>query len=215
MRRLFPFFTLAGLVACNEVTGFSNEVDRGAEQIAGGIEDGAVFVAEETVEAVERLLPDELFASDDLKKAIREEEGEVDVVYRDLTGLPTVGAGHLVRPEDRLRVGQRISRAQLEKFLDDDVKIAEGYARQLARDTPLRQHEFDALVDLIFNVGPGNVSARKSPGLNDALRKRDYPKIAENLLYTKDAAGRPARGLQRRSERRRTMFEKGDYGQLR
>ncbi|MBW0144466.1 lysozyme [Sphingomicrobium clamense] len=192
------------LAACEGVQEFEEEVD---EEIAEGIE--------HVGEGIERLLPDELFASEELKRAIREEEGELDFVYRDVTGRPTVGAGHLVRPEDGLAVGQRITREQLEKFLEDDVRLAEDNARLLARDTPLAQHEFDALVDLVYNVGPGNVSEEKSPALNDALRRRDYRKIAENLVYTKDALGRPAGGLVRRSERRRRMFEKGDYGQLR
>ena len=177
------------------------------EEIAEGFEHAG--------DVVERLLPDELFASEDLKRAIREEEGEVDVVYRDITGKPTVGAGHLVLPEDGLTVGQRISREQLDRFLDQDVKLAEDNVRRWVRDTPLTQNEFDALVDLMYNVGPGNVSEHKSPELNDAIRRRDYRRMAENLIYTKDAMGRPAAGLVRRSERRRKMFEKGDYGEHR
>lgn len=191
---------VAALAACEAVQEAEEEVD---EEIAEGLEHAG--------EAIERVLPDELFASDDLKQAMKEEEGEIDVVYRDLTGKPTVGVGHLVRPEDRLAVGQRVSREKIDKFLDDDIRWAEDEVRKIAKDTPLHQHEFDALVDLVFNVGPGNVSPDKSPGLNDGLKSRDYRKVAENLIYSRDANGRPARGLRFRSDRRRQIFEKGDY----
>jgi len=41
---------------------------------------------------------------DDLKR----HEGVVLRVYSDSVGLPTVGIGHLVRPEDNLQVGQTL-----------------------------------------------------------------------------------------------------------
>ena len=55
----------AGLSACEEVQEAEEELD---EEIAEGFEHAG--------DVVERLLPDELFASEDLKRAIREEEGE-------------------------------------------------------------------------------------------------------------------------------------------
>ena len=75
---------------------------------------------------------------------------------------------------------------------------------------PVHQHEFDALVDLIYNVGPGNVSPAKSPRLNDAIARGDYEAMAEELRYS-HADGSYARGLDYRSERRTQIFLKASY----
>ena len=151
-----------------------------------------------------------LSASDEFKQALIEEEGVRYIVYRDVAGYPTVGVGHLIRPQDNLRVGDRIDEQQVMQFLEDDLKHAEQGVRKLVRDLPVHQHEFDALLDLVYNVGYGNVSERESPRLNAAIEAGDYEAIAAELDYT-HAAGRVARGLQYRSERRAQIFMDGSY----
>lgn len=151
-----------------------------------------------------------LRVSGKLKQALIEEEGVRHTVYRDVAGYPTVGVGHLVRPGDGLGVGDRISDAQARAFLDADLRGAEDAARKLLGDLPVFQHEFDALVDLVYNVGPGNVSADKSPRLNRAIAAGDYDAIAAELEYT-HAGGAYARGLDHRSERRTQMFKAASY----
>ena len=151
-----------------------------------------------------------LRASDEFKQALIEEEGVRYTVYRDVAGYPTVGVGHLVLPEDNLRVGDRISDEQVLRFLDRDLeKAAQGVA-QLAGDLPLFQHEFDALLDLVYNVGIGNVSQSKSPRLNAAIEAGDYDAIADELDY-RHAGGKVARGLEFRSERRAQIFMEASY----
>lgn len=152
----------------------------------------------------------ELKASETMKEALAEEEGVRLTVYRDVAGYPTVGVGHLVRPEDGLKVGDRISYDQAIDFLEKDLRRAESGVKRLVGDLPLFQHEFDALVDLVYNVGEGNVSERRSPSLNAAIAARDYEGIANELTYT-TAAGQVARGLQFRSERRQSIFLDASY----
>ncbi|UVI38605.1 lysozyme [Qipengyuania spongiae] len=149
-------------------------------------------------------------ASAEFKQALIEEEGVRYVVYRDVAGYPTVGVGHLVTPRDNLRVGDRISRQQVLEFLEGDLVEAESGVRELVGDLPLFQHEFDALVDLVYNVGAGNVSASESPRLNAAVASGDYRRIATELDYTY-AGGRIARGLEFRSERRAKIFLDARY----
>lgn len=149
-------------------------------------------------------------ASDEFKQALIEEEGVRYTVYRDVAGYPTVGVGHLIRPADNLRVGDRISDEQVLDFLEEDLRVAERGVRILVRDLPLHQHEFDALLDLVYNVGLGNVSERESPRLNAAIQAGDYEGIASELDYT-HAAGRVARGLEYRSERRAKIFMDAAY----
>ncbi|NNC52567.1 MAG: lysozyme, partial [Erythrobacter sp.] len=151
-----------------------------------------------------------LKASDEFKQALIEEEGVRYTVYRDVAGYPTVGVGHLVRPADNLRVGDRVSEQRVLDLLEEDLKIAERGVRVLVGDLPLYQHEFDALLDLVYNVGLGNVSERESPRLNAAIAAHDYEAIAAELDYT-HAAGKVARGLEYRSERRAQIFMDASY----
>ncbi|WP_234002304.1 lysozyme [Erythrobacter sp. AP23] len=151
-----------------------------------------------------------LKASDTFKQALIEEEGVRYTVYRDVAGYPTVGVGHLVEPEDNLRVGDRVSEGQVLAFLEADLTEAEQGVRQLVGDLPLYQHEFDALLDLVYNVGFGNVSPDRSPRLNAAIDAGDYEAIADELDYT-HAGGKFAKGLQYRSERRAKIFMDASY----
>ncbi|MGB3797358.1 MAG: lysozyme [Alteraurantiacibacter sp.] len=151
-----------------------------------------------------------LTVSETMKEALAEEEGVRLVVYRDVAGYPTVGVGHLILPQDGLSVGDRITYEQAIAFLEEDLKTAEAGVKRLVGELPIYQHEFDALVDLVYNVGEGNVSERESPRLNSAIANADYDNIAEQLNYT-TAAGKVARGLQYRSERRQSIFMEAAY----
>ncbi|TMM50497.1 lysozyme [Qipengyuania marisflavi] len=151
-----------------------------------------------------------LKASDDFKGALVEEEGVRYTVYRDVAGYPTVGVGHLIDAGDNLSVGDRIDEDQVIQFLESDLEEAERGVRQLAGNLPLHQHEFDALLDLVYNVGIGNVSERESPRLNAAIDAGDYEGIAAELTY-KHAAGKVAKGLEHRSDRRANIFMEANY----
>jgi|TARA_Y100000815_G_scaffold235107_1_gene227570 GH24 family phage-related lysozyme (muramidase) len=157
-----------------------------------------------------RLAAHKIGTSAEFKRALIEEEGVRYIVYRDVAGYPTVGVGHLIDPQDGLRVGDRVSKQQILEFLEIDLAEAERHVRELVGDLPLYQHEFDALVDLVYNVGPGNVAEDESPRLNAAIQARDYDAIAAELNYT-HAAGQVARGLEFRSERREKMFSEASY----
>ena len=151
-----------------------------------------------------------LGVSDDMKEALAEEEGVRLSVYRDVAGYPTVGVGHLVTSDDNLNVGDQITYDQAIDFLEADLATAEKAVAKLVGDLELYQHEFDALVDLVYNVGLGNVSPSESPRLNAAIDAGDYAAIAEQLDYT-HAGGEFARGLMYRSERRAKIFMDASY----
>ncbi len=157
-----------------------------------------------------RLPPSAMVPSDTFKRALIEEEGVRYRVYRDVAGYPTVGVGHLVTPHDGLRVGDRIDEEQVLAFLERDLATAADGVRSLVGDLPLFQHEFDALLDLVYNVGEGGVGERRSPRLNEAIANGDYAAMADELRYT-TARGKIARGLEYRSERRAQIFTEASY----
>jgi lysozyme len=158
-----------------------------------------------------RLPARELRASQSLKEALVEEEGVRDVVYRDVAGHPTVGVGHLVTPADGLRLGDRVSYDEILDFLEQDLAEADAAIGRIVGDLPLFQHEYDALVDLVYNVGEGALSVRKSPRLMEAIAAHDYGAMARELEY-RYAGGQMARGLAYRSMRRTQIFLNAAYG---
>ena len=155
-----------------------------------------------------------LTTSERMRKALAQEEGMRLTVYRDVAGYPTVGIGHLVLPEDGLRVGDRITREQAMDFLAADLAKAERAVADVVGNLKLYQHEFDALVDLAYNVGEGTLSPAKSPALNRAIASADYEGIAQELDY-RFADGQVAGGLVHRSERRAQIFLEADYADVR
>jgi len=157
-----------------------------------------------------RLPARDLRVSESLKQALIQEEGVRDTVYRDVAGYPTVGCGHLVEPHDGLSVGDRVSYDRILDFLEQDLREAEAAVARIAGDLPLFQHEYDALVDLVYNVGEGNLSPRKSPRLMRAIAAHDYEAIAAELQY-RYAGGQLARGLAYRSDRRTQIFMNASY----
>ena len=157
-----------------------------------------------------RLPARELRASQSLKEALVQEEGVRDTVYRDVAGFATVGCGHLVAPADGLRLGDRVSYDRILDFLEQDLAEAEAAIGRVAGDLPLFQHEYDALVDLVYNVGEGVLSAKKSPRLMEAIAAHDYDAMSRELEY-KYAGGQLARGLAYRSMRRTRIFMNAAY----
>lgn len=89
-------------------------------------------------------------ASDILIEKVKEFEGLRLTSYKDSAGVWTIGYGHT----RGVKAGQRITEAQAEAFLKEDLREAEGYVNNLKLD--LTQGQFDALVDFVYNVGIGD-----------------------------------------------------------
>lgn len=71
--------------------------------------------------------------------------------YLDVAGVATIAYGHV----KGVRLGMTCTQQQAEEWLLEDVGNAEAAVNRLVR-VPLNQNQFDALVDLVFNVGVGN-----------------------------------------------------------
>jgi RHS repeat-associated protein len=148
------------------------------------------------------------------RTAIREGEGRRTHVYQDSGGLPTVGIGHLVTPADHLGAVSEITDERVETLFSSDLAVAEAGVERVVGDLPVSQREFDALTDLVFNVGEGRLSATNSPGLNNAIDRQDYARIGDQIRYTRDASGHTPQGLIDRNDRRQNIFRYGNYEQI-
>lgn len=81
---------------------------------------------------------------------IKAHEGLRLNAYLCPAGVPTIGYGHT----KNVKLGDKITSEQAEKFLIEDLRTAENEVNKL--NLNINQNQFDALVSFIFNVGVGN-----------------------------------------------------------
>jgi lysozyme len=79
-------------------------------------------------------------------------EGCKLTAYQDIKGVPTAGYGH-TGPD--VVLGWTYTQAQADLWLQDDISWASKVVNTLVHIS-LTQPEFDALTDLVFNIGSGN-----------------------------------------------------------
>ena len=89
-------------------------------------------------------------SSQTLINAIKCFESCVLTAYQDQKGVWTIGYGHTAG----VKKGDRIGIYQAEQFLRDDLQKFEAVANQCKCLST--QGKYDAVVDIIYNCGPGN-----------------------------------------------------------
>lgn len=130
-------------------------------------------------------------------------DGLVLTAYLDDRGHPTVGMGHLIHPDDNIKVGQKISKERAEAFaradLADASKVVNGRVK-----VPLLQFEFDSIVSITFNCGGG-------AGIDDLAReinKGNYENMFDFIMHYRTGHGRT---LAYRRYTEAKMFSSGVY----
>ncbi len=131
-------------------------------------------------------------------------------------GIYTVGYGHRLDTEDekrefkRIQLGLKSSGRKngellptdpvVTRWLKEDLAVAEGTLKGYSLPK-LNQHQFDALVSVIYNAG-------HLPSIREPLSKGRLAEVAA-ILRSFNIAGYP--GLKKRREREAQMFLKGIY----
>ncbi|MFT4063948.1 lysozyme [Paraburkholderia sp.] len=110
-------------------------------------------------------------------------DGFIVQVYDDGYGIPTVGFGHKVLPEDDLRIGDVISVERARSFLNTNLREVESAINRDVR-VPLHQYEYDALVSILFNSGKNHRRHDPWPGtrsqyLADFLNHGEYDRMGD------------------------------------
>lgn len=132
---------------------------------------------------------------------IKEFEGYSERVYMCAGGKYTIGYGHTRGVE----VGDTCTREQAEKYLREDLQDAEESVLALI-SVPLTQHQFDALVSLVYNIGSGNF-------YDSTIRRVINLKIGNIEEYRRawmmwvKSRGKVLKGLVRRREAEFKMFK--------
>ena len=135
---------------------------------------------------------------------IRQWEGLSLDVYKDVAGYPTIGYGHLIKKGENFT---KITKDQaIDLFLKDLAPFEEAINTLVQKN--LLQHEFDALVSFVYNIGQGAFSkSTLLKYLNEGNFLLAYP---EFLRWNK-AGGKEVQGLTNRRKAEQTLFVKGIY----
>lgn len=131
---------------------------------------------------------------------IQQFEGTRTEAYSDAVGIPTICTGST----KGVYLGQTATLAECEERLSEDVSYAGEAIRKGVR-VKLTQDQYDALVSLVFNIGPGAFSRST---LLKRLNDGQCRVAADEFLRWRYAAGKPLRGLLKRRQAERELFIK-------
>lgn len=116
-------------------------------------------------------------------------------------GYGTTGrAGVGIDPKPGMEITEAEAEHYLQKGVDKFADQIEGYIT-----APINENEFGAFVSLAYNIGPS--AFRKSSSLRH-FNNGDKARAAQNILLWNKAGGKVLRGLVRRREAEKALFEK-------
>lgn len=135
------------------------------------------------------------------KKLMHEFEGLSLKAYPDPAtgGEPwTIGYGHTsMAGPPHVHKDLILTQAEADEIFARDLRKYEAHVPEGT------QEQFDAMVSLCYNIGPGNFN--KSSVKKHHLAK-DYKKAADSFLAWNKAAGKVMKGLTRRREAERKLY---------
>ena len=119
--------------------------------------------------------------------------------YQDSVGVWTIGYGHT----KGIYEGLEITQSEAEKMLIDELPEYEGYITDKVGPM-LQQHEFDALVCWVYNLGPTNLS---SSTMLKKLNAGEFKEVPFQMKRWDKAGGKTLLGLTRRRNAEALLFK--------
>ena len=119
--------------------------------------------------------------------------------YQDSVGVWTIGYGHT----KGIYEGLEITQSEAEKMLVDELPEYEGYITDKVVPM-LQQHEYDALVCWVYNLGPTNLS---SSTMLKKLNAGEFKEVPFQMKRWDKAGGQPLLGLTRRRNAEALLFK--------
>jgi lysozyme len=144
-------------------------------------------------------------------------EATVDHVYLDPVGVKTAWKGHTGPDINALAVGTKITKAQGERWFNEDLAEAEAIVHRGVK-VELTQFMFDALVAFVFNVGPGKKGVKdgflvlkngRPSTMLTKINASDFDGAAAEFPKWASAKGKKLPGLVRRRAEEQAMFLSG------
>ena len=121
--------------------------------------------------------------------------------YKCPAGILTIVYGHT---GSEVRLGQKITQEQAEKYLKQDLTIHSNNVSRLVK-VPLNQNQYDALVSFEYNVGYGNFA---SSTMLKLLNQKKYSEAAAQFGRWVYANKKVLQGLVRRRAAEKELFVK-------
>ncbi len=134
---------------------------------------------------------------------IKKFEGCELKAYRCAANVLTIGYGTIKNVTE----GMEITQEEAETLLQEEMHEYEGYINDMVK-VPLEQHQFDAMVSWVFNLGSGNLS---SSTLLKKLNNSEYDEVPAQIRRWNKAGGKVLDGLIRRREAEAKMFMNQDW----
>ena len=144
--------------------------------------------------------------SEDGLELIKKFEGCETTAYQDSVGVWTIGFGHTKGVEE----GQTCSIEDAESMLADEMDEYEGYINDMVK-VDLQQHEFDALVAWVYNLGPTNLGEST---MLKVLNGGQFDRVPDEMNRWTRAGGEILEGLVRRRQAESLMFQNLDWRQV-
>jgi len=139
---------------------------------------------------------------------IKKFEGCELEAYRCAANVLTIGYGST----KGVKEGDTITQEEADELLLNEMEEYEGYINDMV-ECNLKQHEFDALVSWVFNLGPSNL---KNSTLLKVLNTShpDWNDIPAQIRRWNKAGGKTLQGLVRRREAEALLFEGKEWHEV-
>ena len=134
---------------------------------------------------------------------IKKFEGCELKAYRCSANVLTIGYGHTKGVEE----DQEITQEEAEEMLASELGEYEGYINDMVK-CDLEQHQFDALVAWVYNLGPTNLG---SSTMLKRLNANDLDDVPAQIRRWNKAGGKVLAGLTRRREAESLMFQNKEW----
>jgi len=134
---------------------------------------------------------------------IKKFEGCELKAYRCAANVLTIGYGSTKGVTEDME----ITKEEAESLLKEEMHEYEGYINDMVK-VPLEQHQFDAMVSWVFNLGSGNLS---SSTLLKKLNNSEYDEVPAQIKRWNKAGGKVLDGLIRRREAESLLFQNKEW----
>lgn len=122
--------------------------------------------------------------------------------------IPTIGYGNTFLPDGyRVKLGDKITKEEAEELLKVIVVGFDVKVENLIK-VQIKQHEFDALVSLAYNIGVGNLSSSTLIKLVNSNAAK--VSIYNEFMKWNKAGGKVLDGLTKRRRCEGTLFLTGE-----
>ena len=118
-----------------------------------------------------------------LQEFLESREGKRYDVYLDSVGKPTVGIGHLVLKEDNLKVGDRVTDAQIAIWFNKDIQTAKNKAIVQCQELDIHNEEIlNIFISANYQLGDFKKVFNTT---FDLIKNKKYAKAILNIAISK------------------------------